>query len=80
MPTYTFSDQKISTLIFHFGTAFIKFQSSVQVDGMMSYGIIRYQQNFQKMVKNILRIIKKNFSNILKGFKIKVTILQSSHC
>ena len=35
-------------------------------DGMMSYGIIRYQQNFQKMGKSILRIIKKNFSNILK--------------
>lgn len=35
-------------------------------DGMMSYSIIRYQQSFQKMVKNILRIIKKNFSNILK--------------
>lgn len=35
-------------------------------DGMMSYSIIRYQQNFQKMGKNILRITKKNFSNILQ--------------
>ena len=72
MPTYTFSDQKISTLIFHFLELLYKVpeQRSRWMDDVLRYHKIPAE--FSKDGQEHLANNKKNFSNILKkGFKSK---------
>ena len=66
MPIYTFSDQKISTLIFHFWNCFIKFQSS-RSGGW--YDVLQYHKIPAELSKDGQEHLANNKKEFFQYFK-----------